>query len=73
MSTTGTTSGERADLLESLAKHRHFLRYTVRDLTDQQASMRTTVSELCLGGLIKHVTWAEWQWTNFILNGPAAV
>jgi uncharacterized damage-inducible protein DinB len=65
--------GERADLLEALIKHRYFLRYTVRDLTDEQAARRTTASELCLGGLIKHVTLVERQWTNFILDGPSAM
>jgi uncharacterized damage-inducible protein DinB len=63
--------GERADLLETLAKHRHFLRFTTRDLTDEQAGQRTTVSELCLGGLIKHVNAAERHWTRFILEGPS--
>jgi len=52
----GASMSERADLLETLAKHRGFLRFTVRDLTDDQAAKRTTTSELCLGGLIKHVT-----------------
>ena len=66
-------TGERADLLETLAKHRYFLRYTVRDLTDEQAAQRTTVSELCLGGLIKHVMLVERQWINFILEGPSAM
>ncbi|MGH3991201.1 MAG: DinB family protein, partial [Pseudonocardiaceae bacterium] len=66
-------TGERADLLETLAKHRYFLRYTVRDLTDEQAAQRTTVSELCLGGLIKHVAFTERQWINFILDGPSAM
>ena len=47
---------ERSDLLAVLAQHRQFLRYTTRDLTDEQARARTTVSELTLGGLIKHVT-----------------
>jgi hypothetical protein len=45
-----TADGERADLLATLAKHRHFLRFTTRGLTDEQARQRTTVSELCLGG-----------------------
>lgn len=71
--TEQAVTGERADLLETLAKHRYFLRYTVRDLTDEQAAHRTTVSELCLGGLIKHVTFAERQWINFILDGPTAM
>jgi len=73
---TGTgkaVTGERADLLETLAKHRYFLRCTARDLTDEQAAQRTTVSELCLGGLIKHVAFTERQWTNFILDGPSAM
>jgi uncharacterized protein DUF664 len=56
MSTTQALTGERADLLESLARTRYFLRNTTRDLTDEQAAQCTTVSELSLGGLIKHVT-----------------
>jgi uncharacterized damage-inducible protein DinB len=66
-----TARGERADLLEALAKHRHFLRFTARDLTDEQAGQRTTVSALCLGGLIKHVTAVEQGWAAFILEGPS--
>lgn len=68
-----TAAGERADLLETLATHRSFLRYAARGLTDEQAAQRTTVSELCLGGLIKHVALTERQWTSFILEGPAAM
>ncbi|MEU6642543.1 DinB family protein [Saccharomonospora sp. NPDC046836] len=66
-------TGERADLLAMLAKHRYFLRFTTRDLTDEQAARRTTVSELCLGGLIKHVTSAERNWMDFILSGPSTM
>ncbi|MFJ9019638.1 DinB family protein [Streptomyces sp. NPDC102259] len=65
--------GERADLLESLAKQRHFLRFTTRDLTDEQAGLRTTASALCLGGLIKHVTSVERGWAAFILEGPSSM
>jgi hypothetical protein len=65
--------GERADLLETLARHRYFLRYTVRDLTDEQAAQRTTVSALCLGGLIKHVAAVERRWIRFVREGPAAL
>jgi uncharacterized damage-inducible protein DinB len=64
---------ERADLLETLGKQRHFLRFTARDLTDGQAGQRTTVSELTLGGLIKHVTNVERNWANFIVEGPSAM
>lgn len=66
-------TGERGDLLEALAKQRHFLRFTTRDLTDEQAGQRTTVSELCLGGLIKHVTSVERSWAAFIQDGPSAM
>jgi len=68
-----TAGGERADLLAALAKNRHFLRFTTRGLTDEQARQRTTVSELSLGGLIKHVTAVEQGWADFILAGPAAM
>ena len=66
-------STERADLLAMLDKHRHFLRFTTRDLTDEQARQRTTASELCLGGLIKHVTAVERNWVTFIRTGPSAM
>ncbi|WP_031518810.1 DinB family protein [Streptomyces sp. NRRL F-5123] len=66
-------TGERADLLEVLGKHRHFLRFTARDLTDEQAGQRSTVSELCIGGLIKHVTSVERGWADFVVEGPSAM
>jgi uncharacterized damage-inducible protein DinB len=65
----GITTGERADLLQTLAKHRGFLRQTVEGLDDEQASQRTTVSELSLGGLIKHVADVEAGWIRFALGG----
>ncbi|ASR39266.1 hypothetical protein BAY61_13960 [Prauserella marina] len=58
-------TGEYADLHEQLAHLRHFLRFTTRDLTDEQVGLRTTASELCLGGLIKHVTAVERAWVAF--------
>jgi len=64
---------ERADLIDALATHRNFLRRTVRDLTREQATQRTTVSELCLGGLIKHTARMEERWDNFIEQGPTAI
>jgi uncharacterized damage-inducible protein DinB len=66
-------SGERADLLAELAAARRFLRFTTRDLTDEQARQRTTVSELCLGGLVKHVTSVERGWADFIMKGTSAM
>jgi uncharacterized damage-inducible protein DinB len=72
-SDSATADGERADLLATLAQHRHFLAFTTRGLTDEQARQRTTVSELSLGGLIKHVTAAERGWANFIVAGTSAM
>ncbi|MFA1551298.1 DinB family protein [Actinomadura chokoriensis] len=66
---TDQVTGERADLLATLAEARHFLRFTTRELTDEQAAMRPTASELCLGGLIKHVTAVERNWASFIVDG----
>ncbi|MFJ5922526.1 DinB family protein [Kitasatospora sp. NPDC092948] len=66
-------TGERADLLAALDKHRGFLRYTVRGLTDEQAEKHTTVSQLTLGGLIKHVAGAEEFWMRFAVGGVEAM
>ena len=68
-----TNDQERADLLEALGTHRHFLRHTVRDLTDEQARQRTTASELTLGGLVKHVANIEQGWADFVVDGPSAL
>jgi hypothetical protein len=65
-------ANERDELVATLDKHRGFLRHTVAGLTDEQAAQRTTVSELCLGGLIKHVAAVEEQWAAFINEGPSA-
>lgn len=75
MSADATTplTGERADLLATLAFARTFLRGTTDGITDDQARERTTVSGLTLGGLIKHVTDTELQWRRFIVEGPPAM
>lgn len=79
MSAVGQTAtgqdltGERADLVQTLDRHRGFLLQTVRGLDDEQASRRTTASELCLAGIIKHVTAVERQWAGFIVAGASAV
>jgi uncharacterized damage-inducible protein DinB len=67
------TTNERDDLLESLSARRGFLLRTVQGLTDKQARHRSTVSELTLGGLIKHVATVEKGWVDFILDGPATM
>lgn len=72
---TGATpaTGERADLVGSLRSHRGFLLRTVEGITDEQAALRTTASELSLGGLIKHVTAVEKGWANFIEHGASSM
>lgn len=72
-STEQLSTGERADLLTTLRQRRAFLRQTVDGLTDAQAAARTTVSELCLGGLIKHLTLVEAQWMRFAVGGADAM
>ena len=70
---TDSLTLERADLLETLAKHRGFLHQTVEGLTDDQAGLRPTASQLCLGGILKHVALVEEGWADFIVEGPGAV
>ncbi|MEW1959286.1 DinB family protein [Kineococcus sp. NPDC059986] len=70
--TAQSPSPERAALLSALAKHRWLFTATLTDLSDEQAAARTTVSELCLGGLVKHVADTEDQWVRFVHDGPAA-
>ncbi|GAB93828.1 DinB family protein [Gordonia rhizosphera] len=52
-------SGEKEDVLTLLADQRAMFKITLRGLTEEQARQRTTVSELTLGGLLKHLTWGE--------------
>ena len=71
MTDTDTLTTERADLLDTLHKHRGLFRHTVDGLTDEHARTRSTVSELTLGGLIKHVAATEKEWAEFVVRGPA--
>jgi hypothetical protein len=70
---TTTLTRERADLIESLRRHRAFLRFTVRNLTEEQARLRPTASALYLGGLIKHVAATEATWVRFAEGGAEAM
>jgi len=67
------TTRERQDLLETLDKHRGFLRFTARGLTDAQATQRTTASSLTIAGLIKHVAATEHAWLQFVVGGATAM
>jgi uncharacterized damage-inducible protein DinB len=73
MTSTTTLTRERADLIESLRRHRGFLRFTVRDLSDEQARQRPTVSALDLAGLVKHVAATEAGWARFAEGGAEAM
>ena len=73
MTDTTTLTRERADLIESLRRHRGFLRFTVQGLTEDQARLRPTVSALYLGGLIKHVAATEASWVRFAEDGAEAM
>lgn len=64
---------EREDLIATLAHARFYLRFTTRDLTDEQARMRTTPSAFCLASVIKHVTEVERGWGAFLVHGKAAI
>lgn len=72
-SSTTASTGETEDLLATLAQARYFLRFTSRDLTDEQAAARPTVSALSIGGLIKHVTETEQNWARFLTEGAPAM
>ncbi|NEE19816.1 DUF664 domain-containing protein [Streptomyces sp. SID7499] len=64
-----TPSSEKTDLLAAFAEQRALLLITVRGLTDAQAGRRTTVSELTLGGIVKHLATGEEMWTRIMSEG----
>ncbi|MFC8176837.1 MULTISPECIES: DinB family protein [unclassified Streptomyces] len=59
---------EREGLLAYLAQQRQTLRATTHGLSDNQARMTPTASELSIGGLIKHAARCEAGWTDLILQ-----
>ncbi|MGV9944687.1 DinB family protein [Rhodococcus aetherivorans] len=64
--TERTLSGERADILDMLAEQRKMFLITLRNLDDEQARTRSTVSDLTPGGLLKHVSTTEQHWIDTI-------
>jgi uncharacterized damage-inducible protein DinB len=70
---TTTLDSERAGLLAALSAARSALTNSIRGLSDEQAGAHPTVSALCLGGLVKHVTSMEETWLRFAIEGPAAM
>lgn len=65
--------GEAGELLRALAEQRELLLITVRGITDAQAARRTTVSELTLGGIVKHMARGGRVWTRILVQGDGEV
>ncbi|MCU4183396.1 DinB family protein [Acidiferrimicrobium sp. IK] len=71
--TRSADAAERADLAAALRMHRALFLKTMEGVSDRDAARRTTVSELCLGGLVKHVAHVERLWAAFVEEGAAAM
>lgn len=67
------TDLERNDLVNALDQHRDLLLRTVRGVSDAQARLTPSASQLCLGGIVKHVALVEEGWVHFIEEGPDAM
>ncbi len=66
--TVPPVANEREGLLEYLAHERYKLKVTAFGMTEEQARATPSASELCVGGLIKHVAATERTWTGHILR-----
>jgi uncharacterized damage-inducible protein DinB len=63
---------ERSALRAYLAYHQGAYFAVAYGLTDEQARSRPTVSELSIGGLIKHVTAMQQTWMSRVAAAPDA-
>ena len=64
---------EREVLLGFLGQQRDALRYAAHGLDQDHASVRSTVSELCLVGLVKHAALVERAWMTYLTTGDTSV
>ncbi|MFF4095776.1 DinB family protein [Streptomyces sp. NPDC001834] len=64
--------GEREDLLAIVADQRGNFLHTVTGITEEQAALATTVSELTLGGLVKHLGEMQRTWLAVIAGTASA-
>ncbi|MGW0766350.1 DinB family protein [Streptomyces sp. NPDC002676] len=64
---------ERGALLAFIEEQRGGIRRALLGLTEEQARMRPSASELSLGGLLKHVTETEQGWVARAKQEAAAV
>jgi len=62
-------TSERGELLRMLTELRNMLLITVRGVTDDQARQRTTVSDLTLGGIVKHLARGHQVWAQILARG----
>lgn len=61
---------EHDELLHMLDDQRRVFRIAMQGLSEADAGKRTTVSELTLGGLLKHLTWCERGYTHILTGQP---
>src|SRR3954452_7880228 len=73
MTTTTTLSRERQALLQTLEKHRGFLRQTIEGMSPEQIRATPTVSALRLGAILQHVTEMEGRRGAFIDVGAESM
>ncbi|MFJ1762943.1 DUF664 domain-containing protein [Amycolatopsis sp. NPDC088138] len=64
---------EHDDLLGLLAEVRKRLLIPVRGISDAEAAQRTTVSELTLGGLIRHLATGERMWLQVLRSADGSL
>ena len=60
---------EKTQILTILESARQSLSRMFADVTDEQARATPTASAPCLGGLLKHVTYGETIWIDFVVDG----
>jgi len=60
---------EKAQVLTILESARQSLSRMFADVTEERARTTPTASALCLGGILKHVTYGETIWVDFIVEG----
>ena len=60
---------EKTQVLTILESARQSLSRMFADVTEEQARATPTASALCLGGILKHVTYGETIWVDFIVEG----
>ena len=60
---------ETSQILTILESARQSLSRMFADVTEEQARATPTASALCLGGILKHVTYGETIWIDFVVEG----